>query len=32
MLGQPADAFLERRSIQAGERLDNLINDVVIGI
>jgi pyruvate/oxaloacetate carboxyltransferase len=32
MLGQPADEFLKRRSDQTGERLESLINDVVIGI
>jgi pyruvate/oxaloacetate carboxyltransferase len=32
MLGQPADAFLKRRSAQVGERLENLIDDVVVGI
>ncbi len=32
MLGQPADVFLERRAMQAGERLEKIIEDVVIGI
>ncbi len=32
MLGQPADEFLKRRSAQIGERLESLIDDVVVGI
>jgi pyruvate/oxaloacetate carboxyltransferase len=32
MLGGAADAFLESRSVQAGERLEKMIEDVVIGI
>ncbi len=32
MLGQPADEFLMRRDLKMGERLDSLLQDVVVGI
>jgi oxaloacetate decarboxylase alpha subunit len=32
MLGQPADDFLQRRHDSAGERLDRLMHDLVVGI
>jgi len=32
MLGQSADEFLKHRELEMGERLDNLLEDVVVGI
>ncbi len=32
MLGQSADEFLKHRELEMGERLDNLLEDVIVGI